>query len=234
VQNTAQGASGSHLTNFGGWGSAQRASGLLLSSIKLPLTYSYSIGTIELSVRDILFTTIYQGVLKMTVKKTTHKDNKAIALTASEQRAISIAELIKTGDTIGKDMDNLCKAEHKYRKGKPVGTVRSGDAFMVRLNESLIGLGYTGSTLANKLTAVRIAVNEGKNFAHKPYAQPTKKGASTAPKGKAVSGVKFKGDAKIEDIVKGLREMFNKFKADDKTAELASFLIDALDEFDGE
>jgi hypothetical protein len=171
----------------------------------------------------------------MTVKKTTtHKDNKAIALTASEQRAISIAELIKTGDTIGKDMDTLCKAEHKYRKGKPVGTVRSGDAFMVRLNESLIGLGYAGSTLANKLTAVRIAVNEGKNFAHKPYAQPTKKGASTAPKGKAVSGVKFKGDAKIEDIVKGLREMFNKFKADDKTAELASFLIDALDEFDGE
>ena len=168
----------------------------------------------------------------MTVKKTTHKDNKAIALTASEQRAISIAELIKTGDTIGKDMDTLCKAEHKFRKGQPVGTVRSGDAFMVRLNESLIALNYTGSTLANKLTAVRIAVNEGKNFAHKPYAQATKKGASTAPKGKAVSGVKFKGDAKIEDIVKGLREMFNKFKTDDSKVLLASYMIDALDEYE--
>jgi len=168
----------------------------------------------------------------MTVKKTTHKDNKAIALTASEQRAISIAELIKTGDTIGKDMDTLCKAEHKFRKGQPVGTVRSGDAFMVRLNESLIALNYTGSTLANKLTAVRIAVNEGKNFAHKPYAQATKKGAQTAPKGKVVSGVKFKGDASLEDVIKGLREMFNKFKTDDSKALLASYMVDALDEYE--
>jgi hypothetical protein len=168
----------------------------------------------------------------MTVKKTTHKDNKAIALTASEQRALKIAELIKTGDTIGKDMDDLCKAEHKYRKGQPVGTVRSGDAFMVRLNESLVALNYTGSTLANKLTAVRIAVNEGKTFTHKPYAKPAKTGAKTAPKGKDVSGVKFKGDAKIEDIVKGLREMFNKFKTDDSKALLAGYMIDALDEYE--
>lgn len=168
----------------------------------------------------------------MTTKKATHKDNKAIALTASENRAIKIAELIKTGDTIGKDMDDLCKAEHKFRKGQTVGTVRSGDAFMVRLNESLIGLGYTGSTLANKLTAVRIAVNEGKTFAHKPYAKAVKKGAKTEPKGKAVTGVKFKGDAKVEDIIKGLKEMFNKFKQDDKTALLAGYLIDAIDEYE--
>ena len=102
----------------------------------------------------------------MTTKKTAvHKENKAIALTASEKRAVEIADLIKSGDTIGESMTKLCQAEHKARKGQAVGTVRSGDAFMVRLNERLADLGYTGSTLANKLTAVRIAVNEGKPFA---------------------------------------------------------------------
>jgi len=169
----------------------------------------------------------------MTTKsKAVHKENNAVKLSASEQRAVEIADLIKSGDTIGDSMTKLCQAEHKARKGKPVGTVRSGDAFMVRLNERLADLGYSGSTLANKLTAVRIAVNQGKPFAHKPYAQPAKKGAQTAPKGKAVNGVKFKADAKPDDIVKGLRELFNKLKSADSTALLAGYLIDAIDEYE--
>ena len=39
-------------------------------------------------------------------------------------------------------------------------------------------------------------------------------------------------NATIQDISKGLRVMFNKFKENDKTLALAGFLIDALDEFD--
>ena len=70
----------------------------------------------------------------MTVKKTTKP-------ATSVTRALEIANLIKTGDTIGASMSELCTAEHKARKGKPVGTVTSGDEFMVTLNKSLIALG---------------------------------------------------------------------------------------------
>lgn len=170
----------------------------------------------------------------MTIKKT-------IKPATSVSRALEIANLIKTGDTIGASMSELCTAEHKARKGKPVGTVTSGDEFMVTLNKSLIALGYTGSTLANKLTAIRKAINEGKGFEHKPYAKPKAKGAKPAQgKGKQAKAdkagltVTLTGEPTAEEVSSVFRKFLNKIKANDKYAELASFMLDGLDEFDGE
>jgi len=171
----------------------------------------------------------------------TTKTTKQVKPATSVSRALEIANLIKTGDTIGASMSELCTAEHKARKGKPVGTVTSGDEFMVTLNKSLIALGYTGSTLANKLTAIRKAINEGKGFEHKPYAKPKAKGAKPAQaKGKKASDEKtgltvtLTGEPDAKEVSSVFRKFLNKIKANDKYAELASFMLDGLDEFDGE
>jgi hypothetical protein len=138
-------------------------------------------------------------------------------------------------------MNDICQAEHKARKGKPVGTVKSGDEFMVALHKGLTALGYTGSTLANKLTAVRNAVNGGKAFEHKPYAKPKAKGAKPAQgKGKQAKAEKagltvtLTGEPTAEEMASVFRKFLNKVKGNDKYATLASFMIDSLDEFDGE
>lgn len=171
----------------------------------------------------------------MTVKKPTQ-----VVAKTSAQRGAELAKVIKSGDTIGASMDSICQAEHKARKGKNVGTVKTGDEFMVSLNKGLIALGYTGSTLANKLTAVRKAVNEGGSFQHKPYAKPKAKGAKPAQgKGKQAKQdkaglvVTLTGEPSAEDVAGVFRKFLNKIKANDKYATLASYMIDGLDEFDG-
>ena len=176
----------------------------------------------------------------------TTKSNKPAVFVmpkTSTGRAEALAEVIKSGDTIGKTMDSICQAEHKARKGKNVGTVTSGDEFMVALNKSLIALGYTGSTLANKLTAVRKAINEGKGFEHKPYAKPKAKGAKPAQgkaKGSKASDQKtgltvtLTGEPSAEEVASVFRKFLNKIKGNEKYTELASFMIDGLNEFDGE
>jgi hypothetical protein len=174
----------------------------------------------------------------MTVKKTTQ-----VVPATSAQRGAELAKVIKSGDTIGQSMDSICQAEHKARKGKNVGTVKTGDEFMVSLNKGLIALGYTGSTLANKLTAVRKAVNEGGSFQHKPYAKPKAKGAkpaqgkakgSKATEDKAGLTVTLTGEPEATEVSSVFRKFLNKIKANDKYSELASFMLDGLDEFDGE
>lgn len=161
----------------------------------------------------------------------------------SALRGAQLAEVIKSGDSIGSTMNEICKAEHKARKGKPVGTVKSEDVFMVELNKGLIALGYSGSTLANKLTAVRKACNEGGEFQHKPYAKPKAKGAKPAQgkaKGSKASDEKtgltvtLTGEPSAEEVAGVFRKFFNKIKGNEKYTELASFMIDGLNEFDGE
>lgn len=173
----------------------------------------------------------------MTIKKTT----KQVVPTTSAQRGAELAKVIKSGDTIGQSMNDICKAEHKARKGQNVGTVKTGDVFMVELNKGLIALGYSGSTLANKLTAVRKACNEGGEFQHKPYAKPKAKGAKpTQGKGKKATEdkagltVTLTGEPEAKEVSSVFRKFLNKIKANDKYAELASFMLDGLDEFDGE
>jgi hypothetical protein len=175
----------------------------------------------------------------MTVKKS---NPTFVMPKTSTGRAVALAEVIKSGDTIGASMDAICQAERKARKGQDVGTVKSGDEFMVQLNKSLIALGYAGSTLLNKQVAVRKAINEGKAFEHKPYAKPKAKGAKPAQgaKGKQAKTSKagltitLSGEPKAEEIAGAFRSFLNKLKGNDKYATLASFMIDGLDEFDGE
>lgn len=157
-----------------------------------------------------------------------------IKLSNQEVLAQSVAsDIVSVGNAQAK-IDANCQAIRKLRKGKPLGTVAKGDAVMVRFVEVLQKAGKSEQTIKNYATAFRKAVNDNVPFSMNAYRAKASKGSQAGKtEGKATTGVKFKGDAKLEDIVKGLRSMFNKFKENDKTASLASYLIDALDDFEG-
>ena len=160
-----------------------------------------------------------------------------IKLSTQEQLAVGVANGIVAVGTAQAEIDKGCQAIRKARKSKPIGTVKSGCAVMIRFTETLSKAGKSDQTVKNYATAFRKAVNDGVAFSMNVYRAKVSKG-SQAGKGKtteakATTGVKFKGDASIDDIVKGLRTMFNKFKENDKTANLASYLLDGLDDFEG-
>jgi len=158
-----------------------------------------------------------------------------IKLSTQEVLAVEVAGNIVLAGNATASIDKGCQAIRKARKSKPLGTVKSGCAVMIRFTETLTKAGKAEQTVKNYATAFRNAVNTGKPFSMNAYRAKVSKGAQTTPKGKTTptTGVKFKGDASIDDIVKGLRTMFNKFKENDKTSSLASYLIDSLDEFEG-
>jgi len=148
-----------------------------------------------------------------------------------ETLASEVGALVGQAGTINKQIDSKCSEIRKLRKNKPIGTVKSGCAVMLRFKESQEKLGLAEQTVKNNLTTFRKAVNEGKQY---DVNAVRKAKGSQAGKTAPITGVKFKGDAKIEDIVKGLRSMFNKFKENDKTASLASYLLDGLDDYEGD
>ena len=154
-----------------------------------------------------------------------------VKLSTQEVLAQSVANNILTASNATQAIDKDCQAIRKARKNKPLGTVKSGCAVMIRFVEVLSKAGKAEQTVKNLATAFRKAVNDGVPFSMNAYRKPVVKGAQTSPKAK-VASVAFKGDASVDDIVKGLRTLFNKFKTDDKTATLASFLLDGLDEYE--
>jgi hypothetical protein len=158
-----------------------------------------------------------------------------IKLSTQEQLAVGVANGIVAVGTAQAEIDKGCQAIRKARKSKPIGTVKSGCAVMIRFTETLAKAGKSDQTVKNYATAFRKAVNDGVAFSMNVYRAKVSKGsqAGKTTEAKATTGVKFKGDASIDDIVKGLRTMFNKFKENDKTSSLASYLIDSLDEFEG-
>lgn len=159
-----------------------------------------------------------------------------VKYTPSENRAVNIGNALVAGKNATATIDAECQAERKARKGKDVGTVKTGDVFMLRIQEVLTKAKWKEQSIKNALTTVRKAVNKGDKFSLNPYRDASNKKGSQAGKtgdnAKAIA-VKFTGEPKAVDVVKGLREMFNKLKAKDDTAVLASFLIDALDEYEG-
>ena len=164
-----------------------------------------------------------------------------IKYTKQEQVAIQLAKDVVVGATIQSTIDNSIKELRVASKGKELGTVKSGDARMIRIQETLQaskgkdGKPLSDQTVKNYLTAIRNAYNNNTQFSMNAYRAKASKG-SQAGKGKPESkGLRFeaKGEAKPDDIVKKLRELFNKLKAKDETAELASFLLDGLDEYEG-
>lgn len=152
--------------------------------------------------------------------------------------ASSIGQAVVDSMCSDASINEQCKVMHlQFKKAKiKVGTFKSECVYMKEFLAPFIAKGLKERTMQNSATTFRNAVNDGKEYSSNPYRDATKKkGAKTgnAKKDDAkTSGVTFKGDATIQDISKGLRVMFNKFKENDKTLALAGFLIDALDEFD--
>jgi hypothetical protein len=167
------------------------------------------------------------GEYKMT------KKSNAVKFSAQEVLAIATAEAIVSVGNAQAVIDANCVAIRKARKGKPLGTVAKGDAVMIRFTDTLAQAGKSEQTIKNYATAFRKAVNDGVAFSMNAYRAKASKGANTDKSPKA-TGVKFKGDATVADIVKGLRTMFNKFKENDKTLSLANYLIDALNDYEGD
>lgn len=166
----------------------------------------------------------------------THAENKAIKFSPSELRAIDLGKMIKASGTITLAMDSVCQAERKARKGKEIGTAKSGDAFMVRLKETLISEKYAAdgdNKLSKALTEVRKAINSGNPFKLNSY-DAKRKGAKTVKSdAKPKITIKIEGAPKAEEVAKALREAVNSDAFRESYGDLAAFLVDALDEFEG-
>jgi hypothetical protein len=166
----------------------------------------------------------------------THADNKAIRFNPSEVRAIELGKLIKSGSSITESVNGLCQTERKARKGKEIGTAKSGDAFMVRLKETLISEKYAAdgeNKLSKMLAAVRVCINTGKDFLLNPY-DAKRKGAKTAKsEAKPKITIKIEGAPKVEEVAKAMREAVNSGAFREHYSDLAAYLVDALDEFEG-
>jgi hypothetical protein len=150
--------------------------------------------------------------------------------------ATNIGQAVADNMTASATINNECKVLHlALKKAKiTVGTLTSDCVIMASFVAPFKAKGLSEQSIKNASTTFRNAVNKGKEYNTNPYRNAKKKGAKTSTKkdDAKTSGVTFKGDATIQDISKGLRVMFNKFKENDKTLALAGFLIDALDEFD--
>jgi undecaprenyl pyrophosphate synthase len=157
-----------------------------------------------------------------------------IKLSKQETLAIQTAEAIVTVGTAQATIDANCQAIRKARKAKPIGTVKNGCAVMIRFTETLAKAGKSEQTVKNYATAFRKAVNDGVPFSMNAYRAPTKKGAKSTSSNEVSVKVTLKGEPDSETVAKKLREIFNGWKKKDLHAELASFMLDALDEFDGE
>jgi hypothetical protein len=156
-----------------------------------------------------------------------------IKLSKQETLAIATAEAIVTVGSAQATIDTNCQAIRKARKAKPIGTVKSGCAVMIRFTETLTKAGKSEQTVKNYATAFRKAVNEGVPFSMNAYRAPAKKGAKSTTSNEVSVKVTLKGEPDSETVAKKLREIFNGWKKKDQHAELASFMLDALDEFEG-
>ena len=173
------------------------------------------------------------AVKKSTTK--THAENKAIKFSPSELRAIDLGKMIFNSVTITGAINLVCQAERKARKGKEIGTAKSGDAFMVRLKETLVSEGYEDGSnkLSKLLSAIRVCINTGKDFLLNPY-DAKRKGAKTVKsEAKPKITIKIEGAPKVEEVAKALREAVNSDAFRESYSDLAAYLVDALDEFEG-
>jgi hypothetical protein len=169
----------------------------------------------------------------MTVKKSNAKVAN-VKYSANENLAIQTAETIVAVGTMSETINDNCQKIHKNLKGNKLGTVKSGDAVMIRFTETLTALGKAEQTVKNYATAFRSACNEGKPFSMNAYRKPSKKGAKGSESNSTGVKLVIKGEPTAEQVSKALREIFNAEKFREKYAELASFMTDALDEYDGE
>ena len=157
-----------------------------------------------------------------------------IKYSKQEQLAIDTAKGIITVGSAQAEIDSNCQAIRKARKGKALGTVKSGDAVMIRFTETLSQAGKSEQTVKNYATAFRKAVNDGVPFSMNAYRKPANKGAkvSKANESKPIVKLSIVKDSPAESVSQGLRQAVEQYR--EQYAELVAFVIDALDEFDGE
>lgn len=177
-------------------------------------------------------------VIKMTTKNikpastakpvTTGKVSLNPITTAS---AIGIAK--RSGDSFKVEANRLCVILHKHCKAKKltVGTLKSDCKIMGAFLKELTHLGE--QSIKNISTQFRGAVNEGKVFDLNKN-RTEKKGATTKTTStrSPVKLTVIKGTDSY-NVSKGLRDAVNDKMFRENYAELAAFLIDALDEFEG-
>jgi undecaprenyl pyrophosphate synthase len=157
-----------------------------------------------------------------------------IKYSKQEQLAIDTANGIVAVGTAQASIDANCQAIRKARKGKALGTVKSGDAVMIRFTETLSQAGKSEQTIKNYATAFRKAVNDGVPFSMNAYRDAKKKGAKSTKSATKSVKVTIKGEPSEAEVAKMLRDAVNAESFRESYAQLAAFLIDALDEYDGE
>ena len=157
-----------------------------------------------------------------------------IKYSKQEQIAIKVASAISEVGAIQGGIDAWCQELHKMLKGNKLGTVKSGDAVMIRFTETLAKAGKSEQTVKNYATAFRKAVNEGVPFSMNAYRAKASKGAKGSESNSTGVKLVIKGEPTPEQVSQALRDIFNAEKFREKYAELASFMTDALDEYDGE
>ena len=157
-----------------------------------------------------------------------------IKLSKQEQLAKEVGSLVGQVGSIQKDIDTKCQAIRTARKGKPVGTVKSGCAIMIRFKESQEELGLMPQTILNNLVTFRKAINEGKKYDVNASRNAKKTGARSTKSATKSVKVTIKGEPSEDEVAQMLRDAVNADSFRESYAQLAAFLIDALDEYDGE
>ena len=157
-----------------------------------------------------------------------------IKLSKQEQLSIGVANNIVVAGNATAEIDKGCQAIRSARKGKPLGTVKSGDAVMIRFTEVLAKAGKADQTIKNLATAFRKAVNDGVPFSMNAYRGAKKTGAKSTKSNTKSVKVTIKGEPSEAEVASMLRDAVNAEKFRESYAQLAAFIIDALDEFDGE
>lgn len=160
------------------------------------------------------------------VKKSTVTFNPKLAAT-------QVASFKAQGDSFTAKANETAQALHKYcKKAKiKVGTMKSDCAIMAPFLAEASKY-YSGKVLENLCSTFRKAVNEGSDFSHNPNRK--KSGAKTTKSAESASVVKLTivKDSDVAEVAQGLREVFEAKR--EQYAELVAFLIDALDEFEGQ
>lgn len=168
----------------------------------------------------------------MALKKTT--TSKAVRSTFNAKNmAHETAQAILNIAGAQAIVDANCQTLNK--KGIKVGTLKSDCAVMAEFVKTLELGGKAEQTVKNYATAFRRAVNEGKPFSMNAYRKSASKGAQSTSSNADKPVVKLtvvKG-ADAYQVAQGLHEAINTDKFRDSYAELAAFLTDALDEFQG-
>ena len=188
----------------------------------------------------------------MTTKQTTKQTTvNTLSVTAHGKRGEELAQLHLQGLTLSESMGKVCITEYKanQKEGRACGTVRSGDEFMISTRNALLASGKYKldkagkcKALDNLMSNIRKAVNTGMTFSHNNGSDKasdskvkasTKRGARQSVGEKSVVKLTITKDAQAFDVAEGLRSAINDEKFRDSYGELAAFLTDALNEFQG-